>query len=280
MLLKAFRIFESRSVEELEDLVTTVASGTVQYARSIEGNGSFRCHTTSSQNSSLFYLVSQFSSEFSFAPVDYIRFVFQLEQSCRVHVGGTELNVNPRSAGYVLPEDVPARQPILTATRELNELDERFHPAYLAEIETLTLTRLLLHTRHNHSSLLETKTPHTSVNRLHLALDYIHANWNRAVTLEDLASLTGVSGRTIFQDFVQRYGETPREYVKRLRLQKARAMLLGGSEGSVMSVALNCGFSSLGHFAQAYRQMFGELPSETGKKANDAPGSRASCSTI
>jgi transcriptional regulator GlxA family with amidase domain len=54
------------------------------------------------------------------------------------------------------------------------------------------------------------------------------------------------------------------QYVKRLRLEKARELLTdGGTKQSVTAVAFACGFLNLGHFARDYRNRFGELPSQT-----------------
>ncbi|WP_428140812.1 helix-turn-helix domain-containing protein [Bradyrhizobium sp.] len=39
--------------------------------------------------------------------------------------------------------------------------------------------------------------------------------------------------------------------------------MLSTPAASVTAVAFACGFFSLGHFSRAYRDAFGELPSET-----------------
>jgi transcriptional regulator GlxA family with amidase domain len=49
-----------------------------------------------------------------------------------------------------------------------------------------------------------------------------------------------------------------------VRLERARNLLLKPDDtASVTGIALLCGFSNLGHFANAYRNRFGELPSQT-----------------
>ncbi|PTW60458.1 AraC family transcriptional regulator [Breoghania corrubedonensis] len=155
------------------------------------------------------------------------------------------------------------RQPLLTACHELDQIDPRFQGTFMCELEALTLTRLLLHTRHNYSDALDRKKADTNVTRLRRVEDHIHANWNKTLTLEDLAAVAELSGRTLHRSFIARHGETPHEYIKYLRLSKARAMLIDGCHASVIAVALHCGFSSLGHFARAYRERFGELPSDS-----------------
>ncbi len=53
-------------------------------------------------------------------------------------------------------------------------------------------------------------------------------------------------------------------FVKQVRLRHARRMLMLPIETtSVTSVAFDCGFTNLGHFAKDYGKSFGELPSAT-----------------
>jgi len=74
------------------------------------------------------------------------------------------------------------------------------------------------------------------------------------VTIESLASATGTSARSIFRYFKNTHGCTPMEFAKRVRLRRAREMLLSGEPGtSVTGIAFACGFQNLGHFARDYR---------------------------
>jgi AraC-like DNA-binding protein len=93
--------------------------------------------------------------------------------------------------------------------------------------------------------------------------DYIQANWNRPLTVEDIAGACGVSVRSVFARFKQHRGIAPLTYVRELRLDHAHRLLLCDQEDSVISIAMTCGFSSFGHFARRYRERFGELPSTT-----------------
>jgi AraC-like DNA-binding protein len=58
-------------------------------------------------------------------------------------------------------------------------------------------------------------------------------------------------------------------YLRNVRLDLARFELKQKSSGStsVTEVAMNCGFSHLSKFASAYKERFGELPSETLRNA-------------
>jgi AraC-like DNA-binding protein len=79
---------------------------------------------------------------------------------------------------------------------------------------------------------------------------------------EELAGRIGVSVRTM-TDAVQRYrGMSLHRYLRLRRLWMVRRRLVGGAE-SVKAAALAYGFWHLSDFSQAYREQFGEVPSET-----------------
>ena len=53
-------------------------------------------------------------------------------------------------------------------------------------------------------------------------------------------------------------------FVRQVRLRHAKHMLEHATpETTVTSVAYDCGFSNLGHFAKYYHAAFGEYPSTT-----------------
>ncbi|MFT4159157.1 helix-turn-helix transcriptional regulator, partial [Shinella sp.] len=89
------------------------------------------------------------------------------------------------------------------------------------------------------------------------------------ITIESLIEVSGVSARTLFRSFKRIRGYPPMFFVKKIRLERARA-LLGDRNAvtSVTGVALKCGFANLGQFARDYRETFGELPSETLKRSS------------
>jgi transcriptional regulator GlxA family with amidase domain len=100
--------------------------------------------------------------------------------------------------------------------------------------------------------------------QVRLVEEYIAANWNRPITVETLAAAAGASARSIFKAFRDSRDCSPMAFVKSIRLQHARRMLLEpDSATTVVSTAFACGFLNPGHFARDYRLAFGELPSAT-----------------
>jgi adenylate cyclase len=96
------------------------------------------------------------------------------------------------------------------------------------------------------------------------ALAYMRANMPERITVEDLASACAVSERTLLRQFQQFVGLPPLAYLRRLRLNAARAKLVDPQNNDgVADVAMRCGFSHLGRFATEYGRLFGETPSAT-----------------
>lgn len=99
------------------------------------------------------------------------------------------------------------------------------------------------------------------------ALDWLHANLDGPVALDEAAAAAGVRPRTLEVHFKQFLGTTPLGWVRGARLARARrALLHGGSEMTVTDAAVSAGFGQLGRFASDYRRQFGEKPSETLKR--------------
>lgn len=84
---------------------------------------------------------------------------------------------------------------------------------------------------------------------------------HRRVRVAELAKAAGVSQRTVERAFL-RSGCTPLDYLRRVRLTRARTMLAGPLEDlTVADVAAAVGYRHLGRFSDDYRRHFGELPS-------------------
>ncbi|KAB1644843.1 helix-turn-helix transcriptional regulator [Gulosibacter chungangensis] len=93
----------------------------------------------------------------------------------------------------------------------------------------------------------------------------IHVSEGAPISLETLAAVSGVSGRTLQNAFRDSIGQSPMQYQLTLRLSKVREVLQHAESGSVQiaDIARRYGFSHLGRFAAQYAREFGERPSDT-----------------
>jgi transcriptional regulator GlxA family with amidase domain len=134
----------------------------------------------------------------------------------------------------------------------------------LRELEQTIATALLSANRHTFSHLLARSPAEVTPREVRIAEEYIEANWDKPIRVEDLVAVTKVSARSLFRTFRTVRGSSPMAFARIVRLKRAKHMLTASpANTSVTAVALMCGFGNPGHFAKYYAEAFGELPSET-----------------
>ncbi len=125
----------------------------------------------------------------------------------------------------------------------------------------LRLLETIMHTLTN-----QAPTPVApGLKRYHLATverakEYMLTHFNENISLQTLADHCCVSifhFARIFKSIMQ---VTPYQYLSHIRLSHAH-VLLGSTDAGIAAVAFQCGYASAEHFATAYRQHFGVVPS-------------------
>lgn len=102
-------------------------------------------------------------------------------------------------------------------------------------------------------------------------LEYIREHATGHLQIRDLARIAAMSRRSMELRFREIYGRSPAEEIRRVRLEKARQMLLNSSR-SVSSVAHACGFSSGPYLTTTFRRTYGKTPSELRAGRTAIPG--------
>lgn len=96
------------------------------------------------------------------------------------------------------------------------------------------------------------------------ALAAMRANTERGWSAVALASIAGVSSRTLQRQFRIFLSKTPRAALHDIKFEAARRELLRSlPDARVMDIAHRCGFTHSGRFSVEYRRRFGETPSQT-----------------
>jgi AraC family transcriptional regulator, ethanolamine operon transcriptional activator len=96
------------------------------------------------------------------------------------------------------------------------------------------------------------------------AQDLIHDRLRNPPTILELCEANGASRRTLFYAFNDLLDLSPHEYIKTVRLQAARRMIVDNcDQRCVQRVARELGFVHEGQFAIDYASAFGEAPSKT-----------------
>ena len=97
---------------------------------------------------------------------------------------------------------------------------------------------------------------HFDKNRYHFipqVLEYIHQNYQKQITLADMAALAGYSPNYFHNVFRKVMGITPQEYLMEQRLQQVKWLLVH-TESSLSEIAYECGFSSQSHLCFRFKR--------------------------
>jgi AraC-like DNA-binding protein len=160
------------------------------------------------------------------------------------------------------------RRRVFHAATDYNERGAFFSDLAAAEVERMLVMKFLLCHRHNYTHLLLREPPPASSMAVKAVEEFIVANWDKPIDIDAMVAVAQVSARSLFRQFRRDRGCSPADFAKRVRLNHAREMLERSNDiGSVIQVALRCGFQNPGHFARDYRNSFGELPSVTLQRA-------------
>ncbi|SRR5579864_5033791 len=95
--------------------------------------------------------------------------------------------------------------------------------------------------------------------RLCRSRDFLAANIDRPVRLDDAARVACLSPFHYHRMFARAFGETPSEFVRRRRIDRAK-QLLARDHLPVTEVCLSVGYESLGSFSTLFRSIVGKSP--------------------
>lgn len=96
-------------------------------------------------------------------------------------------------------------------------------------------------------------------NRLNASRDYIADHYRAPLSLAEIAKCSSMSPYHFLREFKQTYGETPNEFLIRLRVEQAKKMLIT-ENFSVSDICEKVGYSSLGSFSSLFLKQVGMAP--------------------
>lgn len=95
--------------------------------------------------------------------------------------------------------------------------------------------------------------------------DYIEKNYEEPLTINLLAEKFNMSSRTFIRKFTANTGNTPLEYIQRVRVEAAKRFLEKGKL-TVEQVCLEVGYGDFGFFRNIFKRLTGLTPQEYKKK--------------
>ncbi len=97
--------------------------------------------------------------------------------------------------------------------------------------------------------------------RINKAFDYIETHLDHQFTLEELARAANFSKFHFHRIFMACVGETPFQFINRIRLERAASLLITAKKESITDVALKCGFTDISVFSRNFKSYFNQAPS-------------------
>jgi transcriptional regulator GlxA family with amidase domain len=100
--------------------------------------------------------------------------------------------------------------------------------------------------------------------RVSSAMRYIEENLGAKISVEDLTAKAGLSPSAFHRVFKAATGDSPLQYLKKLRLSKAKNLLVY-QERPVYLAATDVGYESATQFSRKFKRYFGLPPSRAGE---------------
>src|SRR6185503_13870266 len=88
----------------------------------------------------------------------------------------------------------------------------------------------------------------------------IEANLFSPISVEDLAQKINLSVSSFKREFKKLYNDSPANYIKTKRLERAAELLLASNE-RITDIAFECGFNDLANFTKSFHDRFSTSPS-------------------
>ena len=133
--------------------------------------------------------------------------------------------------------------------------DALFLEAKALELVALQLRQLDLLTGKTHQE----QTVGYPVEKIARACDILKNEMAEPPGARELAYRVGLNHNQLVQGFREMFGLGPFEYLRTIRLEKARD-LIASRQCNVTEAAFSVGYSSLSHFSKAFREAFGMNP--------------------
>lgn len=100
----------------------------------------------------------------------------------------------------------------------------------------------------------------TTLQQVHLAIEWLRIHFRSAVKVSDLANIAGMSEATFFRKFRSVTALSPIQYQKQMRLLEARRLLVE-TDINAGAASYEVGYESQSQFTRDYSSFFGKSPS-------------------
>ena len=113
--------------------------------------------------------------------------------------------------------------------------------------------------QHYYSDCRLTKNRQQRVQQIKTAMEYIELNYQKNISLDDLARTTGLSSKYFCRYFRTITNRTPIDYLNYYRVERA-CYLLDQQRHTITEVAYDCGFNDISYFIRCFKKYKGTTP--------------------
>ena len=166
---------------------------------------------------------------------------------------GTETQPAPRACVSALDQELLGV--VLRFLRAVRDAADRrvLAPLYLQELVYRVLQR------EQYAQLLALAAAESASNPVSAVLEYMRAHLSEPLTVADLADLVSLSPSAFAHLFRDITGRSPYQFLKEMRLDRARELLVDGNF-TVARISKEVGYASVSHFISEFRGRFGVTP--------------------
>jgi AraC family transcriptional regulator of arabinose operon len=113
---------------------------------------------------------------------------------------------------------------------------------------------------HKVSGVIAEETIDAQSQRLKPALDLLENQYNRNISVDELASITGVSTQHFCQMFKKVTGQTSTQYATSQRMERAKDLLFRFPNMQINEIAREIGYGNDSYFAVVFKKYVGVSP--------------------
>ena len=146
-------------------------------------------------------------------------------------------------------------QKMIDEHKKIDELSKFMVKTYFNEL----IAFLIRCSKNDCSDIVDTSNESDEI--ISEAVKYIYYNYNKDISLDDIAKKFNLSKSYFSRKFKAVTGFGYKEYITSVRLKKACALLLD-TDNSITEIAEKCGFNDSNYFGDAFRKVKGVSPNK------------------
>lgn len=174
---------------------------------------------------------------------------------------GVKSPIRPKQLVYPLIGSV-FQQFIYNTPRRLSNWDkEQVSPFFYDMAELLISHEEQTDLQINNINATRKSTRLELFRRLGQSKEFIHAHYDRKLSVKEIAQSALLSEYHFIRSFKQAFGQTPAQYIQYYRVEKA-CELLKNKKLAISEIALKCGFSDYQYFSKCFKKLKGVPPSK------------------